>query len=306
MKANYKTKILLIGPSGSKNVDCLIDSIKTKFNFSSKQIIGVNFLTNDIKIPSGSIYSVTIWDVNWDERFKCMRSNFFFGASGLILAFDLANPQTWQDIQQCLGELKSHIGKIPLVLIGNSTNAPSDLDEDINLSKYINYAIKNTGKFYNFNPDKDIIDSALIDLIELIHRRNKKASKIFMEIMEFFEKLIMSGDQKQIAYQNMDALNELLLSYKLGWLSRDEFLCRYFKGIEKKKINQDIKNFNPRHRLDDKIDIIFNELKIYLNEPKIKEGVYSTLPYLIKLVGSLKDGKMTPGSFIDRLNNFTN
>lgn len=46
------------------------------------------------------------WDTAGQEQFKCVSRAYFRGAGAVILAFDLGNEKTLEDVHEWLGEVK--------------------------------------------------------------------------------------------------------------------------------------------------------------------------------------------------------
>lgn len=73
--------------------------------------------------------AVTIWDTAGQERFRTLTSSFYRGAHGVLLVYDVTQPETFEKLEHWLGEIDgfsadggAHVAKL---LIGNK----SDLDE---------------------------------------------------------------------------------------------------------------------------------------------------------------------------------
>ena len=85
--------------------------------------IGVDFLNKEINIQGHNV-KLTIWDVAGQKRFKFMRKNFYGGAAGALLVFDLTRENTFQEVKKkWYSELTQFGNKdVPFILIGNKVD----------------------------------------------------------------------------------------------------------------------------------------------------------------------------------------
>ena len=124
----YRFKIILIGPGAVGKTSILMRYIHNKFSKSYKMTIGVDFLNKEINFDDTNV-KLTIWDVAGQKRFRFMRKNFYSGAAGALLVFDLTRENTFQEvIRRWYPEMTQFIDKVvPFILIGNKV----DLIEEI-------------------------------------------------------------------------------------------------------------------------------------------------------------------------------
>ncbi len=98
-------------------------TLSTHFTFSKfieyyKMTIGVDFFAKDVKIGK-DVVRLQIWDMAGQEKFAFMRPNYYDGASGGFLVYDVTRPETFKDLDMWLHEVYKRCGKIPLFLLGN-------------------------------------------------------------------------------------------------------------------------------------------------------------------------------------------
>ena len=124
-------KVLLIGESGVgktamiqryKNPElALHDFLPT---------IGIDFRLVDLKID-GLRVRVQLWDTVGQERYRTMTTNFFRGANGVLLLFDVTNRESFVLVANWVTSLKSKdIDKEEVFMIGNKI----DLDDKRKIS----------------------------------------------------------------------------------------------------------------------------------------------------------------------------
>lgn len=115
----YKLKIVLAGASAVGKTSLLYRFIHDKFKGSYLSTIGVDFLSKDLKMGEDDV-KLSIWDLAGQASFKFMRKNFYTGAKGALLVFDLTRKESFGEIGTWYDEMMQIIGKpIPFILIGN-------------------------------------------------------------------------------------------------------------------------------------------------------------------------------------------
>ncbi|MHA2031530.1 MAG: Rab family GTPase, partial [Candidatus Kariarchaeaceae archaeon] len=86
------------------------------FSSEYRATIGVDVFSK--VIPEKNI-ELKIWDLAGQPMFKKLRSNFFRGAYGGFLVFDLTVPNTLSNLSSWIDEVNQVVKDIPLILVGN-------------------------------------------------------------------------------------------------------------------------------------------------------------------------------------------
>ncbi|CAF1256146.1 unnamed protein product [Rotaria sordida] len=81
-------KLLIIGDSGVGKSSFLLRFVEDIFDESYIATIGVDFKTRTIKI-NGKTVKLQLWDTAGQERFRAITSNYYKGAHGIIVLFDI-------------------------------------------------------------------------------------------------------------------------------------------------------------------------------------------------------------------------
>jgi small GTP-binding protein len=112
-------KILCIGDSGVGKT-CLISRF-TEEAFSSTFIstIGIDFKIKNIEIEGKNV-KLQIWDTAGQERFQTITANYYRGAMGIILVYDITKPKSFDNIGRWLKTIHEHstVG-VEKILVGN-------------------------------------------------------------------------------------------------------------------------------------------------------------------------------------------
>lgn len=122
-------KILLIGDSAVGKSSLLLRFTDGTFEASQQSTIGVDFKVK-MMTTAGKRCKVTIWDTAGQERFRTLTSSYYRGAHGIILVYDVTRPETFEHLEQWLGEVQMYCpagGKhVVKLLVGNKTDRIED------------------------------------------------------------------------------------------------------------------------------------------------------------------------------------
>ncbi|ORX93914.1 hypothetical protein K493DRAFT_261930 [Basidiobolus meristosporus CBS 931.73] len=88
--------------------------------------IGVDFKVKVMEID-GKNYKLTIWDTAGQDRFRTLTSSYYRGAQGVILAYDVSNRETFEQLDQWFAELNRYCsGKsVVKMIVGNKVDKES-------------------------------------------------------------------------------------------------------------------------------------------------------------------------------------
>merc|ERR1711945_46158 len=100
-------KVVLIGDSGVGKSNLLSRFTRNEFNLESKSTIGVEFAHRSIQVE-GKKVKAQIWDTAGQERYRAITSAYYRGAVGALLVYDITKPQTYENVQRWLTELRNY------------------------------------------------------------------------------------------------------------------------------------------------------------------------------------------------------
>ena len=161
----YVIKILTLGDSGVGKTSIIQKFINDKFNQSMLSTIGVDFQSKVIIIDNIKV-KLKIWDTTGQERFKTLTSQYYNGADGALLIFDVTNKESFERINFWMNELneKKKLNELGLLLIGNKIDLVNkriiDKEEAENFAKNNNLSYYETSALKNININNIIIDIA--------------------------------------------------------------------------------------------------------------------------------------------------
>lgn len=117
-------KILTIGESGVGKTCILRRFVENKFLKNHLATIGIDFKTKNIKVNDIEI-KLKIWDTAGQERFRNITNQYYKGADGIVLVFDLTDMNTFDKINDWVSQITSNTkeDEICLVLLGNKCDS---------------------------------------------------------------------------------------------------------------------------------------------------------------------------------------
>jgi len=113
-------KILLLGDSSVGKTCFLMRYTDGTFQEIHMSTIGLDYKLKNVQLDDGKIVKIQIWDTAGQDRFRTITKNYYKGANGIILLYDVTNQKSFQNIKTWLDQIKEEIEqKVSLMLVGN-------------------------------------------------------------------------------------------------------------------------------------------------------------------------------------------
>ena len=113
-------KILLLGDSTVGKTCFLLRYVDDSFLDLHMATIGLDYRLKTLILEEQKIVKVQLWDTAGQDKFRAITRNYYKGASGIILIFDVTNVKSYENIKKWINEIKEEISeKVKIVLIGN-------------------------------------------------------------------------------------------------------------------------------------------------------------------------------------------
>jgi Ras-related protein Rab-1A len=119
---DYLFKLIIIGDTGIGK-SCLLnrfaDDVYTDAYIST---IGVDFKIRTIEI-GGRVCKLQIWDTAGQERFRTIIASYYRGAHGIVIVFDITNPDTFANCEMWLTEIQRYSSEqATRILVGTKSD----------------------------------------------------------------------------------------------------------------------------------------------------------------------------------------
>jgi len=126
----YNFKVIVCGDAMVGKSSVILRFTENAFKRSYLSTLGVSVSEKVIKL-NDNLIQLILWAIAGQQKFDKMRSAFYLGAQGVLLVFDLTNPNTFHNIMNWYADIKKEIELgINGILIGNK----SDLSEERKIS----------------------------------------------------------------------------------------------------------------------------------------------------------------------------
>jgi small GTP-binding protein len=132
MSAKYVIKILTLGDTMVGKSSIVLRFSDNKFDDNIFSTIGIDFKTKFIKVGEATV-KVLIWDTAGQEKFQNIAKNYYKGANGVLLVYDITSKKSFERVDFWLKELKENnrVEDLFICLVGNKI----DLEDKRIISK---------------------------------------------------------------------------------------------------------------------------------------------------------------------------
>merc|ERR1712022_66500 len=121
---DYLFKLLLIGDSGVGKSCLLLRYADDTYTESYISTLGVDFRMVTIRLD-GKTIKLQIWDTAGQERFRTITSNYYRGANGIVVVFDVCDTESFDSVTRWLLEIEKNVGTgVHKLLVGNKCDLP--------------------------------------------------------------------------------------------------------------------------------------------------------------------------------------
>jgi small GTP-binding protein len=178
MTEKYIIKILTLGDQSVGKSSIVLRYSDNKFSDTFLSTIGVDSKRKVIKVK-GEKVKVSIWDTAGQEKFQNIVKQYYNGANGILLIFDITNKKSFDKINFWYNDLINRIKKdeIIIYLVGNKI----DLEENrqITIEEAEKYANDKNIPYFEVSAKsgdgiKKLFDDITNDIMDKILNFNEK------------------------------------------------------------------------------------------------------------------------------------
>lgn len=122
-------------------VSCIQENM---FSYKFMTTIGVNFKEKEIAIGNRLIF-LQIWDTAGQERFRNLQRNYYKGAHGILLIYDVTSLESFKNIPQWIEDIEENAPRNTIkVLVANKVDMVNHrvVDEESGRSLAAKYSMK--------------------------------------------------------------------------------------------------------------------------------------------------------------------
>ena len=120
-------KILLLGDSSVGKTCFLMRYADNTFQEIHMSTIGLDYKLKNVQIDDGKIVKIQIWDTAGQDRFRSITKNYYKGAHGIILIYDVTSRKTFENVKNWVTQIKEEVSdKVTIILVGNKIDDESN------------------------------------------------------------------------------------------------------------------------------------------------------------------------------------
>ena len=170
MNYDKTCQILLIGDSSVGKTSLIQRYANGIFKEEYLATVGLDYYTKQEMINDITVL-VKLWDTAGQERFKALTPNYFRNAEGVVLAYDVTNSESFDNLKFWINSIKSNLGEknifIPIIIIGNKIDMEGM--RDITKEDASKFAKENNYKYFETSAKTGQgVDEAIRDLVNQI------------------------------------------------------------------------------------------------------------------------------------------
>ena len=127
MSEDIVYKVLLLGDSSVGKTCFLLRYCDKSFQDAHLSTIGLDYRLKTMTLKSGKNIKLQIWDTAGQDRFRAITKNYYKGANGIILIYDVTNVQTFENVKNWISQIKEEANpNVVIYLAGNKIDLPED------------------------------------------------------------------------------------------------------------------------------------------------------------------------------------
>jgi Ras-related protein Rab-1A len=190
-KKEAKYKILILGDS-KVGKSCFLTRYADKtYQEDYLSTIGMDYKIKNYELENGDIIKLYIWDTAGQDRFRSITSNYYKGADGIILIYDITKQETFNNVRNWITSIKEEApAKVVLILVGNKVD--DEKNRAVPKSEGEKIADEYNLPFLECSAKSDInvteTFDVLIKKIVEINPKNKQGQKLQQNRIVFGEK----------------------------------------------------------------------------------------------------------------------
>ena len=176
MNYDKTCQILIIGDSSVGKTSLIQRYANGIFKEEYLATVGLDYYTKQEMINDITVL-VKLWDTAGQERFKALTPNYFRNAEGVVLAYDVTNSESFENLKFWINSIKSNLGEknifIPIIIIGNKI----DMEDmrDITKEDASKFAKENNYKYFETSAKTGQgVDEAIRDLVNQVLANSDK------------------------------------------------------------------------------------------------------------------------------------
>ena len=120
MSEDVVYKVLLLGDTTVGKTCFLTKYTDKTFQEGHISTIGLDYRLKSMVLKSGKNIKLQIWDTAGQDRFRAITKNYYKGANGIILIYDVTSQKTFDNVKNWVTQIREEASKnVVVYLCGN-------------------------------------------------------------------------------------------------------------------------------------------------------------------------------------------
>ena len=120
-------KVLLLGDSSVGKTCFLLRYCDKTFQEAHLSTIGLDYRLKSMTLNNEKNIKLQIWDTAGQDRFRALTKNYYKGANGIILIYDISATQTFENVKIWINQIKEEANpNVIIYLVGNKIDLPPE------------------------------------------------------------------------------------------------------------------------------------------------------------------------------------
>ena len=180
-------KVLLLGDTTVGKTCFLMKYTDKTFQDVHISTIGLDYRLKSMKLKNGKNVKLQIWDTAGQDRFRAITKNYYKGANGIILIYDVTNSKTYDNVKNWVSQIREEASPNTVVyLCGNKIDMKElrmlKTEDGVKLAEEFGFPFKETSAKEGININETFED--LIERIDIIYSKldnngKTKKNKLF-------------------------------------------------------------------------------------------------------------------------------
>jgi small GTP-binding protein len=169
--ATLDCKIVTLGEGRVGKTSLALKFVNGVFHTDEISTINANYLEKLVQIEKGAV-QLKIWDTAGQERFRALASNYYRGAKGALVVYDITDRRSFDKVVSWITELKNQADKnIVIIVAGNKCDM--ERERQINRADALEFCRKMSIRHFDTSAKNgNGVDDAFSEMARLIYDAN--------------------------------------------------------------------------------------------------------------------------------------
>ena len=116
-------KVLLLGDSTVGKTCFLMRFTENTFQEIHMSTIGLDYRFKKMTLENQEVATVQIWDTAGQDRFRAITKNYYKGAHGILLIYDVTNQKSFDNVKNWVGQIRENASEKAIIyIVGNKVD----------------------------------------------------------------------------------------------------------------------------------------------------------------------------------------